>query len=149
MQRCKDGPLIKELNFYFDILDFKHWCLHTALRVKVKLICSYHHLVSPRGPSGSTLIIKKRSLSASSVTGSVQKHVLSSASLLPKGTNTSHPRWPPTECAADNPPQPSLQQELCHLSEQSPTITEETSRGFRDNWSWLGHNLIYTKPPKS
>lgn len=30
-----------------------------------------------------------------------------------------------------------------------PVTTQQTSQRFRDNWSWLGHNLIYTKPSKS
>lgn len=135
MQVCKDTPLTKPLNVYFDILHFREQCLGIAGRIKVRLICSYRCLRLMTGccPPGATLIIKKKSESASGVTRSVRKHALSSVLLHPKGAKTlltpdDHSSSP--ESAADNSPlPPSLQLVPCHHSEQSPANATRHNRG--------------------
>lgn len=61
-QICKDRLLINTSMCIFDRLDFREQCLGTPVRIKVRLICSYHRLPPEHCPSGSALIIKKTSL---------------------------------------------------------------------------------------
>lgn len=156
-QVCKDSPLIKHLNVYFDIFFF--FLSQTAVlgyggkdqsKTYVHISASHQSTVPPAQPWS---LVCLRVLWP----GRSKNVRYLRLSCIPTGTNTSHPRRPlilQRESAADNSQRPSPQQMPCQLSQQSPADThppqqEETSGGFRDNWSWLGHNLIYTKPPKS
>lgn len=121
-EASKDRPWIKTLKcVYCNIFQREMFGHCWKDQSETDVMCSYHCLPPEHRPSGSTLIIKKRS-GVNQV--SSEKRALSSVLLHPKGANPSHPRWPLIlpllECAADNRPLPSLQLVSCHLSEQSP-----------------------------
>ncbi len=121
----------KHLNVYFGMLDFREQCLGNTVRIKVRLIRSYQRLPPEYCPSGSALIIKKRSLCNRVCPRSV--HYLR-CSCIPKAQTPltpddhyhSSPRSP--ESAADNLPSPSFQPAPCHLSEQSPADATRHNR---------------------
>lgn len=64
-------------------------------------------------------------------------------------TPHDHPSCPENRCSQCHHFSRCSVSYQSHLPQTPPTSMEQMSRGFRDNWSRLGHKLIYTKPPQS